>query len=444
VSSGGSSFSVPRAKTPLEDFLLAEYQYLAQAHFNTINSISEFFKQYVLIVSLPISAAVVFLKPADLRASGILTYLDNYPSIPLALSMLVGAVGLGVLVYVANLRFDALLYARSVNGIRKSFYKASGISIEEELRVRVLPTSTAFPRYIENRFFLPVVLTFAGINTAYFFLGLRFYMNALLWPSYSVPLFWAATASWFLLHPLFYFWLGDYRENTYMRSHNIGIDIDGVLNEHRQHFCKLLDAQTGKKLNPDQIVQIPVHEILGCSITREDECAVFNWPPYWTEMPVTAEAVIVVNTLRNVFHYRIWIFSHRPWPQSSTIPESRMAEYQNEWRKYGGLAISDRLRNMTEEWLRTNGFKYDKLIIEKGNTDTRDPYGHTRNRFVISQKENIRIFVEDDLNKALKLADICELVFLKDHPYNQAPSLPNNVIRVSSWKEIERFLRRVS
>jgi hypothetical protein len=176
-------------KTSFQDYLLAEYQYLAQAHFNTINTISEFFKQYILIVSLPISVAVVFLKPADLKTSGILDYLQSHPSIPSILLFLIFAVGLGVLGYVVNLRFDALLYARSVNGIRKSFYEASGLKIEDQLRLRVLPVSTRLPKYVEPFFFLFVVLTFAIVDTAYFYLGLYIYWGPLTGPRYVLWLF---------------------------------------------------------------------------------------------------------------------------------------------------------------------------------------------------------------------------------------------------------------
>ena len=53
----------PDTDHAFEDFLKAEYDTISQAHFNTIQSISEFFKVYIGIVSLPISVAVIFLKP---------------------------------------------------------------------------------------------------------------------------------------------------------------------------------------------------------------------------------------------------------------------------------------------------------------------------------------------------------------------------------------------
>jgi hypothetical protein len=203
-------------KTPFEEFLLAEYQYLAQAHFNTINTISEFFKQYILIVSLPISVAVVFLKPVELQASGILNYLRNHPSIPLMLFLLVVVAGFCVLGYVVNQRFDALLYARSVNGIRKYFYKSSGLNIENELRFRVLPTSIHFPSYIEPRHFQFVVLAFAFVGTAYLYAGLYFYFWALNWPTHSPAKFWLLIASCFLAHLFLYWGVGHHRETAYI------------------------------------------------------------------------------------------------------------------------------------------------------------------------------------------------------------------------------------
>jgi len=442
-----SQISVPLPnKTPFQEYLLAEYQYLAQAHFNTINTISEFFKQYILIVSLPISLAVVFLKPAELRTSGVLEYLQSHPSFPLILLLLIVAVGLGVLGYVVNLRFDALLYARSVNGIRKSFYKASGLNIEDELRFRVLPISTHLPKYVEPHFFFFVVLTFAVFGAAYLYLGLYVYLEAVQGPHFSRAWLWLGTSSCFFVHVLLYWALGSYRENSYLRTRILGVDMDGVLNEHRSHFCELLLSQARKKLRPDEITRIPVHEIPGCSVTRADEQAVFNWPAYWTEMPPVDGAATVIAGLRNICGYKVWVFTERPWPQTSGFPPSDLQRYRNAWREHSRWALFSKwraIRKISRKWLKTNGFKVDKLVVEVGNADAR-ARSRKRNRFSLAQQRNVRVFVEDDLNNALRLADICEAVLLYDHPYNQATELPNNVVRVTSWQQIGDFVRRIS
>jgi len=67
---------------------------------------------------------------------------------------------------------------------------------------------------------------------------------------------------------------------------------------------------------------------------------------------------------------------------------------------------------------------------------------HFRNRFYISRKKKIRFFVEDDADKANKLAYICDIVFLMRQPYDKNQKLPNNVVRVGSWDELYRQVRK--
>jgi hypothetical protein len=140
-----------------EEFLIAEYNNIAHAHFNTVTSISEFFKHYLVIVSLPVSVAVLFLKPAELKA--IADFLDRHPLFPAIALTVVTVLGLCVLGYVINLRCDAILYARTVNGIRKYFSESSGLTVDQDVRFRVLPKSAHLPHYIEGPYFLFVVLT---------------------------------------------------------------------------------------------------------------------------------------------------------------------------------------------------------------------------------------------------------------------------------------------
>jgi uncharacterized HAD superfamily protein len=105
------------------------------------------------------------------------------------------------------------------------------------------------------------------------------------------------------------------------------------------------------------------------------------------------------------------------------------------------------MEQITKTWLRYNGFEYDKLIIEKASDTVADPQVHFVNRFYIARRKRIRFFVEDDLEKATKLAHICDVILLFDQPYNQNPErrqLPANMIRVKSWDEVFRQMRRLS
>ena len=53
-------------KKSFEKFLLAEYEHIANAHFNAVATISEFFKHYVTMIGLPLAAIPIlnlFLTP---------------------------------------------------------------------------------------------------------------------------------------------------------------------------------------------------------------------------------------------------------------------------------------------------------------------------------------------------------------------------------------------
>ncbi len=103
------------------------------------------------------------------------------------------------------------------------------------------------------------------------------------------------------------------------------------------------------------------------------------------------------------------------------------------------------ITTITKRWLRNQDIEWDRLVVERRNKDTRDPLFNTGN-FVISARKQIRAFVEDDLNKARRLCDICEVVFLIRQPYNQLEAefvRPKNLTLVDGWSDIRDFLRRV-
>jgi len=314
------------------------------------------------------------------------------------------------------------------------------------------------------------VLTFAAVGTGYWSAGLYFYSRAtglsLSWA------FWVLIAASPVAHLALYRVLARHRERGYQKSRILGVDIDGVLNDHRTQFCHMLADRTGKALDRSAIVRIPVHEIPNCDVSADDERAVFNWPTYWTTMPEIQGVGEVVRKIRNELGYSIWIFTHRGWPQPARYPATRVEEYRwawegaTNWSRYAlhpavrrverwlgetrlhipELLGSRPIRSLTKAWLAAKNIPYDKLIIERGNLDTRDPLFFTRNRFEISAERQIRAFVEDDLNKAKRLADVCEVVFLIDQPYNQTPAaaeLPKNIVRVKEWQQVYEYLRRV-
>lgn len=63
---------------------------------------------------------------------------------------------------------------------------------------------------------------------------------------------------------------------------SVGIDIDGVLNKHREKFCEMAASKLGKCIRPEDTKILPVHENanLAAQITRSDERRIFNDPDY--------------------------------------------------------------------------------------------------------------------------------------------------------------------
>lgn len=482
------------ASSNFKDFLLKEYSNIAQAHFTSIEAISKFFRYYLIIMSIPLSTIAIISKIGS-NNKELLNISNQYKSPVAILLFSISIIGLGILGYIINLRLDVVLYARVVNGIRKYFYDKYHEDINLKLRYRVLPQSPQLPPYLEKSYFFPVVGVFSVMNSLYFLLGYWYLSTPIIFIRWWV----IATLLFLIFHFLIYGWYAQHRKFAYLKSNILGIDIDGVLNRHREHFCKILEVKTGIQIEPDDIIVIPVHEWPTLQVTKDDEREVFNEPKYWVDMPVVKDAPNRIKSLKNIFKLKIYIFTYRPWPDRKEQDEQeRDQEARNKKNQdYSdkkeiekliedvkcfnnnvtgwsprllllkiGIALNIRkmikrlkeepLKIITKHWLNEKGIIYDKFIFEKGNDYSSDPRGEFNNRFYIARKKKIRFFVEDDFEKAIKLSYICDIVFLISHPYNEPSdklpedinqlreNLPSNILRVKDWNEIYRYIRRLS
>jgi len=465
------------------EYILSEYSIIAEAHFKTITEISVFFKHYLVIMSIPVAVIGYLLSQSTDRE--LTNIINNLNPIVYIIPIIIAVAGLLVLCYIINLRCDAILYARTMNAIRGHFYKTSKLDTFTKLRLRTLPKISQQPRYFELCYFGPVVVVFALINSLYLCLGL--YCLALGNITVLSGIF---TLSFLLLHMLCYWLYAHWREHGYLTSFIIGVDIDGVLNKHRKQFCRILKKNTGINLNEDDIVVIPVHEDerYRAKITKDHEYKVFNDPLYWFNMPALVnEELQQLKSLRNIFNMRIHMFTYRPWPEcvgdgsQNTELVTRITEFLKHFRKHSlrllplklwikleflhGRFFIDKfikplkelpLHFITKEWLNEHGIVYDRLFFEKGNDYSSDPRGKTKNRFYKTALNNIRFFVEDDLEKANKLSYICDVVFLYKQPYNRPSkkikskainsfrrNLPQNIIIVENWHDIFSNIRKL-
>lgn len=466
------------------DFFLSEYDNIAQAHFKTIDTISEFFKHYLTILTLPIPVVVVAFNIKIVREALITPALTDNIFIKLALLLffVISFVGLMVYIHILNLRWDALLYARTVNGIRKYFFDYTNLlQLEAKARLRVLPQSPYLPIYREFEYFGPVVITFGLLNSLYFYL-----FSILLWLilfggiRFLNPIIIFFTAVFGVLHYALYIILAEHRENKYLRSNTIGVDIDGVLNLHRDQFCKILKKKTNKTITPEQITKIPVKYCPDLKVTGQDEIIVFNEPSYWTQMPCDPKVAGIIRNLRNSLQVKIHIFTSRPWPITNQLSKVGREKMEQKWKNasrayskqvYHGLPFRQKvviwlksiittlpykkrlfylifrknsaIDNITMAWLEQNHIEYDRLMVEKGSEHISNLSSNLYNRFLASKIVPIRYFVEDDLLNAGKLAYICDFVFLINQPYNQSDQLLANVIRVDGWEDIYEWMKKL-
>src|SRR5688572_20011928 len=98
-----SNSPTPRPEASFEEFLLAEYTNIAQAHFNTVDSVSNFVKHYLLIASAPIFLVVLFADLRDMSPNALLSALATQPLAPALVGSGLLLMGLLVLGYVINI-----------------------------------------------------------------------------------------------------------------------------------------------------------------------------------------------------------------------------------------------------------------------------------------------------------------------------------------------------
>lgn len=149
-----------------KEYLLAEYAQIASSHFTTVQTISTFFRHYLLVMAIPGIAITYLFATPEIRLTVAQYHLDVF-YFSGTIFAVVAIIGFLIFAYIVNLRLDAILYARTINGIRKSFYDSWAAPVSYKLRIRVLPQSTSAPSYVEPWYFSAVVAVFAVINSAY-------------------------------------------------------------------------------------------------------------------------------------------------------------------------------------------------------------------------------------------------------------------------------------
>ena len=142
------------------EFQLKEYENISHAHFKTNEMMVAFYRYYLLIMALPISfSGAGFISSTEIEKYELLLFWQ----IPISVFLFVVALlGFFMMCYLTGLRIEALLYARTVNGVRSYFYQKVDLDT-----VRVLPVDTNIPKFTKFGDHIFIVLSFAIFNTLY-------------------------------------------------------------------------------------------------------------------------------------------------------------------------------------------------------------------------------------------------------------------------------------
>lgn len=180
-----------------------------------------------------------------------------------------------------------------------------------------------------------------------------------------------------------------------MENKTICIDIDGTLTDP-YFFVPYLNKITGKNLTNDDYVSVDWKVVYGEEFHEEYSRFDLRYSDLYLDAVPVEYSVEGVNALKDA-GYRIVIVTAR----------------------------HEFINDLTREWLKKNGYKFDALFSVGGN----------ENKLMIARGEDASIIIEDDPNNARLLADYEYKVYLIDTNYNK-DVVHRNVIRVSGWKEI--------
>lgn len=158
-----------------DDFLLKEYERISEAHFSAWNSISQFIRYYFVVASVPPAIAALLSRPME--GKEIIAYLQLHPFLASGPLFAISVVGFLLSLYVMGLHHDAILYARTVNGVR-SYFAAKDPDAKKYL---VLPVDTSTPHFKGLRpMFLAIA--FAIVNGGYAMAAVWLHHQLREWP----------------------------------------------------------------------------------------------------------------------------------------------------------------------------------------------------------------------------------------------------------------------
>jgi hypothetical protein len=172
-------------KNVTDEFMLKEYESIAAAHFDSQDGLRQQFRFYLIIAAVPLTVVGLVTKE---QQAGQVQQIGAWDLPRLVGVVLVGIGMLGVLMLISMMhtKFDATLYARTVNGIRNYFWsraKTLGTDLDPYLN---MPRSLNEPSYFRLRAFFWQVILVSLINSAYLWFGMQTAFKTNLAPFFIV------------------------------------------------------------------------------------------------------------------------------------------------------------------------------------------------------------------------------------------------------------------
>ena len=134
------------------EFMLQEYERISTAYFGLRDQVNEMFKAYLTLVGLPLTVLAAVLKLGEDR---VIVTLGALPDVVSGLLVVVALLGFFVTLTIISMRMEMILYARTINGVRRYFGQLDldcppATPHPQLTQYLILPTSDAFPPFFES------------------------------------------------------------------------------------------------------------------------------------------------------------------------------------------------------------------------------------------------------------------------------------------------------
>lgn len=187
------------------EFMKQEYTGICQAFGDLYNVILKVFNFYLLLASVPFTLAAIIYKTLP-------TQFD-LKDLPMPMSVLfpaVSIIGLFTTFSMIHLRMEQVLYARTVNCIRRYFCETDTSRAKTIDNYLSLPTTDQSPPFFESgRAFFWQIIIIGFVDALYLLIGL------IKFSGLSLCLSWFFIGLFFLLHILSYKRIALVRERNY-------------------------------------------------------------------------------------------------------------------------------------------------------------------------------------------------------------------------------------